>query len=118
VGLANIGFFFMPKIIHSEDICSVEVLEPSHLYITRSNKGVHLSTINFHHGPYGSTIVKGITNEALIAILIDRLETLNQGQWEDDFNHRAINSLKEAKQSLEERAISRKQSRDHKTIVK
>jgi len=56
--------------------------------------------IGFQNGPIGEAGVNGITHEVLLAILIDRMEGFQRGQFANDFNQRALNHLKSAQAEL------------------
>lgn len=63
--------------------------------------------IQFQQGAVTSdNPVNGLTNEALIAILIDRLGNLNQ-LVPSEHNHKAIHSLRDAAHALNLRRMSR-----------
>ncbi len=54
----------------------------------------------FQNGPIREVGVNGITHEALLAILIDRLEGFQRGKFACDANARALYWLTEAKDAL------------------
>jgi hypothetical protein len=58
--------------------------------------------ISFQNGPTTDG-VNGITHEALIAILIDRLERFQTGPFANAFNEKALGHLVAAKELLGER---------------
>ena len=62
--------------------------------------------IKFQTGGVKENGVNGVTNEALLAILIDRLECLNSRFYCDE-NENAIASMKSALESLESRTKAR-----------
>lgn len=62
--------------------------------------------INFQNGAVRENGVNGVTNEALLAILIDRTSTLND-KFPCDENVRAINDMKNALANLEVRSARR-----------
>ena len=66
-------------------------------------------TINLHfqHGPIKEAGVNGITNEVLIAIIIDRLEGAQTGPFASDYNADAIVALRVASERLADRTRDR-----------
>jgi hypothetical protein len=64
-------------------------------------------TIRFQHGPVAEAGVNGLTNEALIAIVIDRLEGAQEGQFRSRYNALALTSLQEAENWLSRRTLDR-----------
>jgi len=63
--------------------------------------------IQFQHGPIAEVGVNGITNEALLAIVIDRLEGFQSGKFANDFNKDALEYTRRALSVLEERTKER-----------
>lgn len=63
--------------------------------------------IRFQHGPIAEVGVNGITNEALLAIVIDRLEGFQSSKYANDFNKDALEYTRRALSVLEERTKSR-----------
>lgn len=61
----------------------------------------------FQNGPIGEVGVNGITHEALLAILIDRLEGFQQGPFAGRENALALTKLQEAQHWLHHRTQSR-----------
>lgn len=68
--------------------------------------GANVSTLDFQRGPVKDVGVNGITNEALLAVLIHRMKYLD-GQFGCDENKRAIQHLEEALVNLEVRTARR-----------
>jgi hypothetical protein len=66
--------------------------------------GVRLS---FQNGPINETGVNGITHEALLAILIDRLEGFQAGQFASNYNAAALFHIQAAQLQLLERTRER-----------
>ena len=92
------------KVNPVNDVLKVEALDgpgpggASHAYrISGPDFSVDL---NFQNGPINEAGVNGITQEALIAILIDRMEGFQSGQYANDFNGRALNHLRSAQDEL------------------
>lgn len=63
--------------------------------------------LRFQNGPIAEVGVNGITHEALIAILIDRLEGFEAGPYANEFNARALGYLQAAQESLQARTKTR-----------
>src|SRR4029077_3317041 len=57
-------------------------------------------TILFQNGPIAEAGVNGLTHEALLAILIDRLECFQKGTFANGYNAIALSSLKTAQEIL------------------
>jgi hypothetical protein len=66
--------------------------------------GVRLA---FQNGPIAEAGVNGITHEALLAILIDRLEGFQSGPFANDYNASALAHLQSAQGCLIERTRER-----------
>lgn len=56
--------------------------------------------ILFQNGPIAEVGVNGVTHEALLAILIDRLESFQAGPYASPYNQTALDSLKVAQEAL------------------
>lgn len=66
-----------------------------------------LASLNFQNGPIPEFGINGITNETLIAVLIDRLEGFQGGQYAHPYNADALTSLRSAMASLKQRTRDR-----------
>ena len=64
--------------------------------------------VNFQKGPIKENGVNGCHNEDLIAIVLDRLYSLNQGDFKCRENSIAITKLEEAMMWLNRRALDRR----------
>ena len=64
-------------------------------------------SLHFQHGPIAEHGVNGLTNEALIAIVIDRLNGAQEGQFRCRENALAITKLEEASLWLARRTLDR-----------
>jgi len=74
----------------------------SHVYdaeYTDQYERIRGSHIEFQHGPIKEVGFNGITNEALIAILIDRYEGFQASKWACVENGVTLRCLREAMQS-------------------
>jgi len=63
--------------------------------------------IRFHNGPLPGTRVNGLTHEALLAILIDRLESFQEGPFACRENDAALTFLESAMMWLKNRTECR-----------
>ena len=63
--------------------------------------------VNFQNGPIGEVGVNGITHEALLAIIIDRMQDFQAGPFACQENALALSRLQEAQNWLLERTKSR-----------
>ena len=61
----------------------------------------------FQNGPIGEVGVNGVTHEALLAILIDRLECFQAGQYHSPYNQDALSALQFAQRRLLDRTRER-----------
>lgn len=61
----------------------------------------------FQNGPIKEFGVNGVTQEALIAICIDRLRSFQSGQFANDHNQTALESLESALDDLQARTRAR-----------
>lgn len=66
-----------------------------------------LFTVQFQHGPIKEVGVNGLTNEALLAIVIDRMEGFQSGKYACRENALALTKLHEARMWLFERTRER-----------
>jgi hypothetical protein len=64
-------------------------------------------TILFQNGPIAEAGVNGITQEVLLSILIDRLQSFQAGQFASRENALALTKLEEAQMWLHQRTRSR-----------
>lgn len=116
------------KVNPANDKLEIEVLdEPgaggaNHLYkITGYNSASNLSdpfvlahgaaaqysTVLFQNGAIGEVGVNGVTHEALLAILIDRLQSFQKGPYSSRENALALTKLEEAQMWLLQRTRAR-----------
>jgi hypothetical protein len=63
--------------------------------------------ISFQNGPINEVGVNGLTHEALIAILIDRLEGFQSGPYACSDNAQALHHLQETQRWLHNRTLAR-----------
>lgn len=95
------------KINPVNDVLTVEVLDDPgaggacHRYtITLPPPQGYSYFIDFQNGPIAEVGVNGITHEALLAILIDRLEHFQAGPYANDYNAAALDHLRSAQGAL------------------
>ena len=82
---------------------------PSDPFVARHGESANYSTILFQNGPIGEAGVgvNGITHEALLAIVIDRLEHFQKGPYAGRENAIALTKLQEAQHWLHHRTKAR-----------
>jgi hypothetical protein len=80
---------------------------PSDPWTKRHGKSAQHSTILFQNGPINEVGVNGLTHEALIAIVIDRLEAFQAGPYASVDNQDALDALREAQEALHRRTLKR-----------
>ena len=78
-----------------------------HYEVLRARDGVPLHVVDFQKGPIKEHGVNGIHNEDLLAIVIDRLQGFQRGEYSCRENALAIRKLMEALQSLRDRTDAR-----------
>jgi hypothetical protein len=66
-----------------------------------------LTEIHFQNGPIAEAGVNGLTHEALLAVLIDRMECFQKGPFKNDFNASALFHLRETQAALHARTKER-----------
>lgn len=80
---------------------------PSDPWKKRHGQSAQHSTILFQNGPINEVGVNGVTHEALLAILIDRLERFQNGPYKCHENAMALASLEAAQEWLKSRTKQR-----------
>ena len=80
---------------------------PSDPFVERYGKGSDHSTVLFQNGPIGEVGVNGVTQEALLTIVLDRLRSFQEGQYRCKANACAITHIEEALHWLQQRTIER-----------
>lgn len=99
------------KINPANDLIEVKVLdEPGsggahHAYSLATPDGT--TVIRFQNGPIAEVGVNGLTHEALLAVLIDRMECFQAGPYACPENREALASLKMAQHWLLQRTQGR-----------
>lgn len=82
---------------------------PSDPFVARYGAAAEHSTILFQNGPIKEAGVNGITNEVLLAIVLDRLEGFQTGPYKCRENALAITKIEEAMHWLAHRTRLREQ---------
>jgi len=72
-----------------------------------SQEAVWCQPISFQNGPIKEAGVNGMMNEDLIAIVIDRMEGFQSGDYECSLNQTALVHLRRALQALNDRTADR-----------
>ena len=80
---------------------------PSCPFTERHGQPSEHATILFQNGPIGEVGVNGITQEVLIAIVIDRLRSFQAGPFSSRENALALTKCEEALHWLQQRTIDR-----------
>lgn len=99
----------------ANDTLTIRVLdEPgaggaNHQYlITSSDPSFHVPTeICFQNGPIAEAGVNGLTHEALLAIVADRLRSFQAGPYSCKANACALTKIEEAQHWLQQRTLER-----------
>lgn len=98
--------------IYEKEGIKVKSVEEGHVYDvilhpTEDQVGLPQTVIiQFQNGTTKEVGRNGLTNEVLLAILIDRTTVLN-GRFHSEYNDKAIEHMKEALQAFEDRTLSR-----------
>lgn len=64
-------------------------------------------TILFQKGPIAEVGVNGVTHEALLSILIDRMEGFQSGPYASPDNAEALDAMRTAQTALQRRTLAR-----------
>lgn len=80
---------------------------PSDPFVFRYGEPAQHSTVLFQNGPIPESGVNGVTNEALLAIVIDRLQCFQKGPYVCRENALALTKLEEAMHWLHHRTKAR-----------
>lgn len=83
----------MPTIYQDENIKIRRNTSEPIKYKAYDSNGEKLSNVIFQNNTSKNTPVNGLTNEAVIAIVIDRLKCQNQGDFKSLYNDKAIECL-------------------------
>lgn len=80
---------------------------PSDPWTDRHGQPATHSTILFQNGPINEVGVNGVTHEALLAIVADRLRSFQQGPYACKANACALTHIEEAMHWLQQRTLER-----------
>ena len=80
---------------------------PSDPWTKRHGQPAEHSTILFQNGPIAEAGVNGLTHEALLAILIDRMEGFQAGPYASPDNQEALEAMRTAQTALQRRTLAR-----------
>jgi len=80
---------------------------PSDPWTARHGESAKHSTILFQNGPINEVGVNGLTHEALLAILIDRMEGFQNGPYASPDNQEALDAMRTAQTALQRRTKAR-----------
>jgi hypothetical protein len=100
------------KVNPANDQLAITVLdEPgaggaNHEYMIDTPHGL-TCRISFQNGPIAEKGVNGVTQEALLAVVIDRLESFQAGPFASVYNAKALEHVKAAQESLLDRTRER-----------
>lgn len=100
------------KVNPANDLIEIEVMdEPgaggaNHEYELRVPNG-STTRISFQNGPIAENGVNGLTQEALLAIVVDRLRAFQRGQFSCRENALALTKIEEAQHWLHHRTRER-----------
>src|SRR6185312_9226683 len=76
-------------------------------WTARHGQPAEHSTILFQNGPINEVGVNGLTHEALLAILIDRMEGFQAGPYASADNQEALDAMRTAQTALQRRTLAR-----------
>ena len=79
----------------------------NHRYLVSKSNGTTLIQFNFQNGPIGESGVNGVTQEVLLAIVIDRLRSFQSGPYNCRDNALALEKLEDAMNFLHKRTKDR-----------
>lgn len=80
---------------------------PSDPFVARHGSAARHATVLFQNGPIAEAGINGVTHEALLAILIDRLECFQAGPYASAYNEAALDHLRSAQGVLHDRTRER-----------
>lgn len=76
-------------------------------FVERHGAAAEHSTVLFQNGPIPDVGVNGVTHEALLAIVADRLRSFQKGPYACKANACALTHIEEAQHWLQQRTIER-----------
>ena len=101
------------KINPSNDMINVIVADAPgsggahHVYKIEFPDGQYDTTVSFQNGPIAEAGINGVTQEILLAIVIDRLRCFQKGPFSTKANACALTHCEEALHWLQQRTIER-----------
>lgn len=102
------------KINPTNDTLDIDVFdEPgaggaNHVYhVAQKNTAPAMLKVSFQNGPIGEVGVNGVTQEVLLAIVIDRLRSFQSGPFSCRENALALTKCEEALHWLQQRTLDR-----------
>ena len=63
--------------------------------------------VRFQNGPIAENGVNGLSNEALLAIVLDRITSFQAGNYADEWNADAMDHIEQAMSALKTRTLNR-----------
>jgi hypothetical protein len=93
---------------HPNRHLTIEVVKAAHKYNILKEDGSILAVLDFQDGPISESGVNGLMNEELLAIIVDRLEHFQEGEFRCRENALAITKIEEAMHWLRHRTEGRK----------
>jgi hypothetical protein len=99
------------KVNPANDVIKVEATDgpgpggANHVYSLDWGNGA--VTLQFQNGPINEVGVNGVTHEALLAILVDRLQAFQKGPYACRENALALTKLEETQHWLHHRTLAR-----------
>lgn len=101
------------KVNPANDVISILVVDEegpggaNHVYDCHLPDTPHPTRISFQNGPINEVGVNGLTHEALLAIVIDRMQAFQRGPYSCRENALALTKLEEAQMWLLQRTRAR-----------
>lgn len=101
------------KVVNDADALVIKVCDmpgqggANHVYIVKDSFGSFISELEFQNGPIKEYGVNGLTNEALLAIVADRLRSFQKGPYACKANACALTHVEESIMWLQQRTIDR-----------
>ena len=79
----------------------------NHHYVVEAGDFPNMLHVKFQNGPIGEVGVNGVTHEALLAILADRLRGFQSGPYKSEDNATALAHINAAQAALQKRTRER-----------
>jgi hypothetical protein len=93
--------------VHCEDREKQLYNAPHHFKVIEVKTGDILGEISFQEGPIKEVGVNGVRDEDLLTIVLTRLEAFQSSEFKCAENQEAINGIREALESLQNRTLKR-----------